>query len=82
VTSARVSPRAGFFVAKVSPGAVNTPVDEMPEGRAAHGDPGARLGVAFRGGAVVHGVEDLAGGHRDRSLPRLVAGKLPVLRAE
>jgi hypothetical protein len=41
-------------------------VDEMPEDGSPVGDPGADLGVAFGGGAVFHGVEDLAGGHPDR----------------
>jgi hypothetical protein len=54
VTSASTSPVAGFFVAKVSPGAVKRPSMKCPKTGPLVGDPVADLGVAFGGGAVVH----------------------------
>jgi hypothetical protein len=56
----------GVFRGEGLPRAREAAVDEMTEGGALGGDPGADLGVAFGGGAVIHGVEDLAGCHLDR----------------
>ena len=67
----QLCPRGGVLRGKSLARRGEPPVDEMTKGRAALGDPCQRLGGAFGGGAVIHRVEDVTGGHRlGLSLPR------------